>query len=96
METQGSSIGWLRRIVLLAVAAVVALTIAVVPAQALSGRDAADVCEDRKNEERCCERKTDTQRAEKRCKNLVDRDDDDDDDDRWVFVIDGRTFVIKR
>ena len=85
METQGSSIGWLRRIVLLVVAAGVALTIAVVPAQALSGRNAADVCEDRKNEERCCERKTNTERAEKRCKNLVDRDDDDDD--RRVFVI---------
>ena len=75
MEAQGS-IGWLRRIVLLAVAAVVALTIAVVPAQALSGRDAADVCEDRKNENRCCERKTDTQRAENRCKDLVDDEDD--------------------
>ena len=88
MEAQrsSSSIGWLRRIVLLAVAAVVALTIAVVPAQALSGRNAADVCEDRKNEERCCERKTNTQRAENRCKDLVDRDDDDDDD-RRVFVI---------
>ena len=89
MEAQrSSSIGWLRRIVLLAVAAVVALTIAVVPAQALSGRNAAEICEDRKNEKRCCERKTNTERAEKRCKNLVDRHDDDDDDDyRRVFVI---------
>ena len=76
METQ-SSIGWMRRIVLLMMAALMALTIAVMPAQAhnTTARNAAEECEDADRERRCCDRHTRTEAREDRCVDIL-RDDD--------------------